>query len=744
VFLTVAKKIFLSLFLSITLVVGLAPQLFLPPQAYAASGGAVVITRLDEVAKQTTLSRGEVEERLSKIGEIIDVPDNIKSQTDTIDFIKAELKKRSNVSAVQIIGGDDILPMVRVANPIKASEKDTDSEIETDDPYVDINGDKKPDYPIARLPLGSGREIWDAQFDRAKTGFQTGKSSELNTNTNKAARNTTGKKIAVALNTEQQQSLPIVLPGSPAKLPKSAYFTVLLLHGSDRDTSTWCGEERGFFGKIKSYPVAIDKDHADFSGLVYSSACYGADVRNNQVPGTKHQENSLAMKILANGAQCFIGSTRIEYFSGDYLIGDDVIPLAMIDELNDGKDALAAFYAGKLKYYDLSYVDNVNKKNRLQFQYYGLVPANYWAENPQKQTVSSSGEVSISLVYDVSGSMELLSGYSGYTKLESAKEQGAAFVRSLDNQSKQSALLAQLGVVTFTDYSRVEIDLTDDYPSVVNVINGLQPMSLTNIYAGLGESINQLESTSGQKMMVFLSDGLDTMGNSNSSILDLARVAAANDIKIYTIGFGAFGDFDEALLKEMASITGGEYAHEDPSSLSSATVGLFRVMMKAQISATGQVLAEKIGTVAQGQISDAVGFTTDAYGNVQLVLYWPGSTLELKITDPSGVEVTEGYPGYSIQSDETLVQVSIEGAKAGDWDMSVYGADVSMAEEPFFVIAGFQETDAPPIGAGGGGAQDNGSGLLIVLILVAICAMGGVFAYTIRKKGDETKETPKL
>lgn len=356
---------------------------------------------------------------------------------------------------------------------------------------------------------------------------------------------------------------------------------------------------------------------------------------------------------------------------------------------------------------------------------------------------NSNADVSISLVFDVSGSMENSSAYARYSKLESAKEQSKAFVNNLENQAKQSNLSSQVGVVTFSDYATVNIGLTDNYGSALSAINNLHTVGLTNMYAGLQEGIRQLENTPGQKIMVYLSDGVDTVGNSDSSILDLAQQAANRDIKIYTIGFGSSGDLNEYLLQRMASITGGEYAHEDPSSLTSATVGIMRVMLNAQFSATGQVLVNNTGTVAQGGTSGAIAFTVGAYGNIQTVLYWPGSILELTLVDPDGVEVAEGYPGYTTQMDGTLVQVDIEGAKQGDWSMTVYGADVSMAEEPFCVITGFQETEAPLVVMAGGGAQDNGSGFLIVLVLVAIIAVGGVFAYSVRKKGSN-KESTKL
>jgi hypothetical protein len=344
------------------------------------------------------------------------------------------------------------------------------------------------------------------------------------------------------------------------------------------------------------------------------------------------------------------------------------------------------------------------------------------------------------------------SAYGSNSKISSAKKQATGFVDSLKTQTSAGNASTAMGVVTFSDTASSKIDLTNDFDNVTSTINGLSTISRTNIYAGLQEGIDQLEGSSGQKIMVFLSDGKDTLGNSDSSILDLARGAKSKGIKIYTIGFGATGAFNEDLLKQMASITGGGYAHEDPSSLTGATVGIFATMTKAQLSTSFEIVNEKTGTVAQGKIDDAGSFKVASHGDAQLILYWPGSTLELKLVDPDGVEVDENYPGYTVQSDGIPTQIYIEGAKQGDWGMSVYGADVSMAEEPYYAVAAFKQTTAPqatptvqqttPTAPAVGTAQDNSGALIFVLIIAAILVIGGVAAYTVvnRKKEESDKD----
>jgi Mg-chelatase subunit ChlD len=483
---------------------------------------------------------------------------------------------------------------------------------------------------------------------------------------------------------------------------------------------------------VAGYPTLINKN-----GVGFDYTEFEAEKVNQGVTLANSKIETLVNDLYDSGLNIRFASVE-EYFSGHEAYTQDpyinkVILGAQAQDLDHGLAGVASAYS-------------MHPNEAGQKAYAKAVQA----------IIDGGADVSTSLVFDVSGSMADPSAYAGNSKLAAAKQQGKAFVESVKTQSDSSGLSSQVGIVSFSNSSYVDMNLTDDYSAASSAVDGLATMGSTNIYDGLNEGIRQLESTTGQKLMVFLSDGMSNVGGGDNAILDLAREAASKDIKIYTIGFGASSDLNESLLQQIASITGGEYAHEDPSSLTGAAVGIFATMMKAQLSATSkQILIDKVGAVAQGNTIDVGSFLVEANGIVQAYLYWPGSTLDLKLTDPDGIEVDENYPGYTVQSDSIPTQVSIEGAKEGEWNMSVYGAEVSMAEEPYFAIATFDETEAPEppqespqvVAAGGGGAQDDGSGLLIILVVVAVCAIGGVFAFTMRKKnGDNNSNTeiPKL
>ncbi|TLM82872.1 MAG: FHA domain-containing protein, partial [Actinobacteria bacterium] len=213
----------------------------------------------------------------------------------------------------------------------------------------------------------------------------------------------------------------------------------------------------------------------------------------------------------------------------------------------------------------------------------------------------------------------------------------------------------------------------------------------------------------------FLSDGQDTNNNTDEMILDEARRAASEGVRIYTIGFGEQGQLNEPLLQEIASLTGGEYSYADPS----VAVSLIAGFIKAEKArANLQQVWEWISKVAQGQTVDGGTFDVSGKGLLDVVLAWPGSTLELELTDPDGKQVGANYPGVKVVSTERTSQVFIENAKPGSWQVSVYGAETSMPEEPFYALASFKENTATPAAVAGGAPADVTAPVLLLLLVL--------------------------
>lgn len=356
--------------------------------------------------------------------------------------------------------------------------------------------------------------------------------------------------------------------------------------------------------------------------------------------------------------------------------------------------------------------------------------------NKTARDVDIESDVAMSLVFDVSGSMDDASAMSGMSKLDSAKRQSSDFVSSVSGaKSGEGGLSVRVGVCSFASSAETNRGLSNNPEDINASIYSLNAGGQTNMYAGLNEGINQLMGEDGPRLMVFLSDGLSNKGGSRSDILSLAQEAADNKIKIYTIGFGSSYDIDESLLQEIASITGGEYSHEDSANISSAAVGLFATMMNARLQAQYDVLNSSVGVVGQDATSDAGTFDITKNGTVQVYLYWPGSMLDMQLTDPDGTEVAEGYAGYTIDTSTIPTSITIQNAKQGTWNMSVYGREVSMVEEPFYAVAAFEETEEPaPEVAMGAAAQDSGTGLLVLVAVAFVGCLLGVYALSMRRR----------
>ena len=156
--------------------------------------------------------------------------------------------------------------------------------------------------------------------------------------------------------------------------------------------------------------------------------------------------------------------------------------------------------------------------------------------------------------------------------------------------------------------------------------------------------------------------------------------------------------------------------------------------MDARLATQYEILNSGVGAVRQGETVDSGSFDVTKNGTVQLYLYWPGSSLELELTDPDGVKLSEGYSGYSVDATSIPTAITIENAKRGTWRMGVYGKEVSMPEEPFYSVAAFTGTTAP-VGerVGGGSPTNSAEGMVFVLLVMAMGCIGGVFAYTKRK-----------
>jgi len=347
---------------------------------------------------------------------------------------------------------------------------------------------------------------------------------------------------------------------------------------------------------------------------------------------------------------------------------------------------------------------------------------------------------STAIVIDVSTSMD--EWFAGGVKIEEAKHGAEQLVDVIHNYSLMSGSINRVAVTAFSTLPYKKVPLTDllrDYNQVKSVIRSLRTVAATNIWDAVEAATEQLSNApqGSQKIMIFLSDGLATDGETNRDKILAGPVAAAQQagIKIYTVGIGDRFDLDEALLKAMAAQTGGRYFYADARSAGSSLASVF---LKAQVSSSQRIVLEKSGSVAQGQTKKVGTFSlNDKLGWLRTLLSWPGSTLGARLSDPQGKAVGTGYPGYKEMGTGTTAQVVIQDPMAGQWTLAVEGQDVTGAAEKYYSLVSFQKAAAGSVTSGAGGGGGSGVGAGAFLLVVALAGAGLVAWLVVKSRQGE-------
>lgn len=159
------------------------------------------------------------------------------------------------------------------------------------------------------------------------------------------------------------------------------------------------------------------------------------------------------------------------------------------------------------------------------------------------------------LVLDRSGSME--STDYPPDRITAAKEAAKIFVSQIKEDDR-------VAVVSFAESTSTVVSFTSDKDSAKRKIGGISPGGGTAVGEGIITALDVLEKGREEsvKAIVLLSDGANNRGTSPKTAANRAK---GRGIPIYTVGIGTVGGgkdpLDEQTLKEIASITGGEYLY---------------------------------------------------------------------------------------------------------------------------------------------------------------------------------------
>lgn len=151
------------------------------------------------------------------------------------------------------------------------------------------------------------------------------------------------------------------------------------------------------------------------------------------------------------------------------------------------------------------------------------------------------GDLSLSLVLDISGSMD-------GQPLADAKA-------ALKNCISQFSDDVSMSLVTFESTASLQCNLTQSKYMVMNLVESAASTGGTNIADGLRTAVDSLQSADGSRVVILLSDGYDS-DESTQQIDSAIAEAVASNITVYTIGLNSC---DQQYLQNIATATGGQF-----------------------------------------------------------------------------------------------------------------------------------------------------------------------------------------
>jgi Ca-activated chloride channel homolog len=187
------------------------------------------------------------------------------------------------------------------------------------------------------------------------------------------------------------------------------------------------------------------------------------------------------------------------------------------------------------------------------------------------ENVTSEG-IDIAIAFDLSSSM-LAEDFRPQNRLVVAKRTVKEFIAARASD--------RIALVAFAGEALTQVPLTTDHQILMQAVDNLQAGQLedgTAIGLGIATAANRLRDAPGRsRVLIVVTDGVNNRGSIDPRTA--ARAASVYGIKIYAIGVGTVGlapvpvgrgpaglryelqpvRIDEALLSEVARMTGGRY-----------------------------------------------------------------------------------------------------------------------------------------------------------------------------------------
>ncbi len=379
--------------------------------------GKQTLTVIDNELKALAISIGRLPEWSARVIYVDDADSTGKAglaPVEAIDPWKIKLfltdldkifaKKGEMIGSLLMVGGPEVVPFHRLPNPTD----DLDSEVLSDSPYSTRDSNYfVPEWPVSRLPGGKGPDsgLLLEQIRRMAQSVQNRKrkftlpwriptiplfgslsrlfsqyvtigNSQMFGYSAEIWKRASEEVFQQITNSKTLLSSPPLntdtVPAVNAIVAPVSYFN---LHGLV-DSGEWYGQkDMAVTPDGPDYPVALKPDDlyrsTQENGIIYSEACYGGHISG------KGEEDSIALKFLATGSACVVGSTCTSYGSVSApLIGADLLGYHFLQHLNAGMATGEALYQARLDFIRemqkrQGYLDGEDQKTLISFVMYG-------------------------------------------------------------------------------------------------------------------------------------------------------------------------------------------------------------------------------------------------------------------------------------------------------------------------------------------------------------------------------------
>ena len=293
-------------------------------------------------------------------------------------------------------------------------------------------------------------------------------------------------------------------------------------------------------------------------------------------------------------------------------------------------------------------------------------------------TAPDSAEVfsiaDVILILDSSGSME-------WNALNNLQKTAAKFFIDLADHEIQIAIVDSK--VETNTYAELTFADGTGKEQLKNAVDRVASDGDTDLAAGLQLGYDLLSASSSpdaRKAAVLLTDGQDS-GPKTASTYVQNYILQGWDV--YTIGLGT--EVDRNLLENIAQLTPeGDYFPASLDNMQKIYNEIFaRVTRKT-------ILFNNIGYINQNQQITKKFLIDSSVEQMVPSANWQGSTIELILVDPNGLEITSQdaltNPNIKYQDAPTYAIYSVDNPMPGEWGMKATGIDIPPEGEQYNLI----------------------------------------------------------